>query len=202
MLPHKPALEQPLARKWKDLFGATFDLLLYDLTSTHSERDGDAVPKARRGYSRDHRPDCKQLVLALVVTPKGFPLTYEVFPGHRLDRTTLAHILDTIEKQFGKARRLWVFDRGIVSEDNLELLRQRGAPFLVGTLKSQPRTCEQNLLDGDWQKISEAVQVQLLPEADEVCPNNLRRAWMPKTCRRHHRRPCCPCEPTEFVWPT
>ena len=127
LLVHKPALEQHLAQRWKDLFGATFDLLLYDLTSTYFEGAADAVPKAQRGYSRDHRPDCKQLVLALVVTPEGFPLTYEVFPGNRLDRTTLEHILDTIEAKFGKARRLWVFDRGIVSEDNLELLRQRGA---------------------------------------------------------------------------
>jgi hypothetical protein len=109
---------------------ATFDLLLYDLTSLFAAT-WRAVPKAPR-YSRDHRPDCKQLVLALVVTPEGFPLTCEIFPGNRLDRTTLEHILDTIEKKFGKARRLWVFDRGIVSEDNLELLRQRGAQLSGG----------------------------------------------------------------------
>ena len=168
LLDHKPALEQHLAQKWKDLFGATFDLLLYDLTSTYFEGDVDAVPKARRGYSRDHRPDCKQLVLALIVTPEGFPLTYEVFPGNRLDRTTLAEILDTIEKQFGKARRLWVFDRGIVSDDNLQLLRERGAHYLVGTPKSQLRAYEQKLLAGDWRKISAEVQVQLIPESDEV----------------------------------
>ena len=168
LLVHKPALEQHLAQKWKDLFGATFDLLLYDLTSTYFEGDVEAVPKAQRGYSRDHRPDCKQLVLALIVTPEGFPLTYEVFPGNRLDRTTLEHILDTIERKFGKARRLWVFDRGLVSDDNLALLRQRGAHYLVGTPKSQLKACEQKLLDGDWQQISEAVQVQLIPEANEV----------------------------------
>lgn len=127
LLDHKPILEQHLARKWKDLFGATFDLLLYDLTPTYFAGDVDAVPQAQRGYSRDHRPDCKQLVRALVVTPEGFPLTCEGFPGNRLDRTTRAHILDTIEKKFGQARRLWVFDRGIVSDDNLALLRQRGA---------------------------------------------------------------------------
>ena len=168
LLAHKPALEQHLAAKWKDLFGATFDLLLYDLTSTYFEGDVDALPKARRGYSRDHRPDCKQLVLALIVTPEGFPLTYEVFPGNRLDRTTLQDILDTIEKKFGKARRLWVFDRGIVSEDNLELLRQRGAHYLVGTPRSQLKAYEQKLLEGNWQKVSDTVQVQLLPETDEV----------------------------------
>jgi len=168
VLAHKPALEQHLAKKWQDLCAATFDLLLYDLTSTYFEGDVDAVPKARRGYSRDHRPDCKQLVLALVVTPEGFPLTYEIFPGNRLDRTTLEHILDTIEKKFGKARRLWVFDRGIVSDDNLERLRTRGAHYLVGTPKSQLQAYEQKLLDGNWQKISDEVQVQLIPEPDEV----------------------------------
>lgn len=191
LLGHKPALEQHLARKWKDLFGATFDLLLYDLTSTYFEGDADAVPQARRGYSRDHRPDCKQLVLALMVTPEGFPLTYEVFPGNRLDRTTLEHILDTIEQKFGKARRLWVFDRGIVSDDNLELLRQRGAHYLVGTPKSRLKAYEQKLLDGDWQNITDQVQVQLLPEADEVyvlCRSTgrvqkeraMRRRWLRK----------------------
>lgn len=168
LLEHKPALEQHLAAQWKDLFGATFDLLLYDLTSTYFEGDVDAVPKAKRGYSRDHRPDCKQLVLALIVTPEGFPLTYEVFPGNRLDRTTLEHILDTIETKFGKARRLWVFDRGIVSEENLQLLRERGAHYLVGTPKRQLKAYEQKLLAGDWQQVSAEVQVQLLAEADEV----------------------------------
>ena len=168
LLDHKPTLEQHLAQKWKDLFGATFDLLLYDLTSTYFEGEVEAVPKARRGYSRDHRPDCKQLVLALIVTPEGFPLTYEIFPGNRLDRTTLEPVLDTIEKKFGHARRLWVFDRGIVSEENLELLRQRGAQYLVGTPKSQLKAYEQKLVAGDWQKVSAQVQVQLVAEADEV----------------------------------
>jgi transposase len=165
---HQPALEQHLAQKWKDLFGATFDLLLYDLTSTCFEDDVDAVPQAQRGDSRDHRPDGQQLVLALVVTPEGFPLTCEIFPGNRRDRTTLEHILDTIETKFGKARRPWAFDRGIVSDDNLALLRQRGAHYLVGTPKSQLKACEQKLPDGDWQNTSEEVQVQLLPEADAV----------------------------------
>ncbi len=176
VLAHKPALEPHLAAKWKDLFGATFDLLLYDLTSTYFEGDVEAVPQARRGYSRDHRPDCKQLVLALIVTPEGFPLTYEVFPGNRLDRTTLQDILDTIERKFGKARRLWVFDRGIVSEDNLELLRQRGAHYLVGTPKSRLKAYEEKLLAGDWHQVSAQVQVQLLPEAGEVYVSAAARA--------------------------
>jgi transposase len=136
--------------------------------STYFEGDADAVPKAQRGYSRDHRPDCKQLVLALIVTPEGFPLTCEVFPGNRLDRATLRDILDTIEQKFGKARRLWVFDRGIVSEDNLQLWRERGAHYLVGAPRSQLKAYEQKFLEGNWQKVSDAVQVQLLPEAEEV----------------------------------
>jgi hypothetical protein len=133
IVPHKKELEQHLASRWKDLFNASFDLLLYDLTSTYFEGSALETPKALRGYSPDHRPDCLQVVLALVVTPEGFPLTYEVFPGNQLDVTTLETILETVEQKFGKARRLWVFDRGIVSEDNLAALRKRNAHYLVGT---------------------------------------------------------------------
>jgi transposase len=152
LIAHKDELEKHLAQKWKDLFGASFDILLYDLTSTYFEGDVPAVPKARRGYSRDHRPDCKQLVIALIVTPEGFPLTYEIFPGNRLDRTTLQTILDAVEGKHGKARRVWVFDRGIVSDDNLQLLRERGAHYLVGTPRSQLAQYEQKLLEGSWQR--------------------------------------------------
>ena len=165
---HKPALEKHLAQKWRDLFGATFDVLLYDLTSTYFEGEAAEVPSAKRGYSRDHRPDCLQVVLALVVTPEGFPLTYEVFPGNTLDRTTLATILDAVEAKHGKARRVWVFDRGIISEDNLALLRERGAHYLVGTPKRMLQAYEQKLLDGPWTKASAEVEVQLVPENDEV----------------------------------
>jgi transposase len=191
LVDHKAALEQHLAKRWKDLFGATFDLLLYDLTSTYVEGEAAAVPDAKRGYSRDHRPDCKQLVLALIVTPEGFPLTYEVFAGNRLDRSTLEEILSAVENKFGKARRLWVFDRGIVSEDNLELLRQREAHYLVGTPKHQLKNYEEQLLKGDWKTISSEVQVQLIPQEDEVyvlCRSNgrvekeraMRRRWLRK----------------------
>ena len=165
---HKPALERHLAQKWRDLFGATFDLVLFDLTSTYLEGDGAEVPSAKRGYSRDHRPDCLQVVLALIVTPEGFPLTYEVFPGNALDRTTLGPMLDALEAKHGKARRLWVIDRGVVSEDNLALLRERGAHYLVGTPKRQLHAYEQKLLDGLWTKASAEVEVQLVPEHDEV----------------------------------
>ncbi len=168
LVAHKPALEKHLAQKWRDLFGATFDILLYDLTSTYFEGAAAAVSSAQRGYSRDHRPDCLQVVLALVVTPEGFPLTYEVFSGNTLDRATLATILDAVEQKHGKARRVWVFDRGIISEDNLALLRERGAHYLVGTPKRKLQAYEQKLLDGSWTKASAEVEVQLVPENDEV----------------------------------
>jgi hypothetical protein len=168
LLAHQPALEEHLTQRWKDLFGATFDVLPYDLTSTYFEGDVAAVPKAQRGYSRDHRPDCKQLVLALVVTPEGFPLTYEVFAGNRLDRTTLAEILAVIEKKYGQARRVWVFDRGIVSDENLALLRASGAHYLAGTPKHQLRDYQAQLLTGTWQQVASQVQVQLIPQSDEV----------------------------------
>ena len=176
---HKPALEQHLAQKWRDLFGTTFDILLYDLTSTYFEGQAPEVSSAKRGYSRDHRPDCLQVVLALVVTPEGFPLTYEVFPGNTLDRASLGTILDSVEQKHGKARRVWVFDRGIVSEDNLALLRERGAHYLVGTPKRKLQSYEQRLLEGPWTQASAEVEVQLVPADDEVyvlCRSAARRA--------------------------
>jgi len=168
LLEHKGALEQHLAARWKDLFGASFDLLLYDLTSSYLEGQAQGAPKAQRGYSRDHRPDCKQLVIALIVTPEGFPLTYEIFAGNRADRTTLGQILQAVESKHGQARRVWVFDRGIVSEDNLKMLRERGAHYLVGTPKSQLKAYEKELLEGSWQQINRQVQVQLVPQDKEV----------------------------------
>ncbi|MEY2929875.1 MAG: hypothetical protein RL033_624 [Pseudomonadota bacterium] len=165
---HKAALEQHLATKWKDLFGASFDIILYDLTSTYFEGAAQAVPKAKRGYSRDHRPDCKQLVVALVVTTEGFPLTYEVFEGNKIDSTTLQHIVESVETRHGKARRVWVFDRGISTEANLQWLRERGACYLVGTPKPQLSAFEQHLTDKDWQKASGEVQVKLCPADNDV----------------------------------
>lgn len=176
---HKPALEKHLAAKWRDLFGATFDILLYDLTSTYFEGEAPEVSSAARGYSRDHRADCLQVVLALVVTPEGFPLTYEVFPGNTLDRASLATILEQVEQRHGKARRVWVFDRGIISEDNLALLRERGAHYLVGTPKRKLQAYEQRLIEGPWAKASAEVEVQLVPENDEVyvlCRSAARKA--------------------------
>ena len=168
VLAHKVALEQHLAARWKDLFGVSFDVLLYDLTSTYFEGEAARVSQARRGYSRDHRPDCKQLLIALIVSTEGLPLTYEIFPGNRLDRSTLGQVLDAVEGKYGKARRVWVFDRGVVSQDNLQLLRERGAHYLVGTPKSQLKEYQQQLLAGTWQAVSSEVEVQLVPEPEEV----------------------------------
>jgi len=168
MLAHKEALEQHLAAKWRDLFGAEFDVLLYDLTSTYFEGEAVEVEKARRGYSRDHRPDCLQLLLAVVVTPEGFPLSYEVLSGNVRDEGTLDGVLEAIERKHGVARRIWVFDRGVVSEANLQKLRERGARYVVGTPRSQLKQYEQQLLGGDWQAISSEVRVQLLSEGPET----------------------------------
>lgn len=161
---HKEALEKHLAGQWKDLFGASFDVLLYDLTSTYFEGEVQEVDKARFGHSRDQRSDCKQIILALVVTPEGFPLCYETFDGNRADVSTLEEMLDAVERKHGTARRVWVFDRGIVSEDNLQRLRERGASYLVGTPRAQLKAHERRLLEGDWQSVSAEVQVQLIAE--------------------------------------
>jgi transposase len=168
ILAHKEALEQHLAAKWRDLFGADFDVLLYDLTSTYFEGEAGAVDKAQRGYSRDHRPDCLQLLLAVIVTTEGFPLSYEVLPGNVRDEGTLDGALEAIERKHGQARRIWVFDRGVVSEANLQKLREHGASYVVGTSRSQLKQYEQQLLGGNWQDISAEVRVQLLSEGPET----------------------------------
>ena len=132
LLPHKKALEQHLKQRYGELFGAEFDVLLYDLTSSYVEGAAERNPMMQRGYSRDHRPDCKQVVIALIVNVEGFPFSYETFDGNRADVTTLEAILRMVERKYGKARRVWVFDRGIVSEENLAALRKRGGQYLVG----------------------------------------------------------------------
>jgi len=168
LIAHKAALEKHLAARWQDLFNASYDLLLYDLTSTYFEGAAEELPKAQRGYSRDKRGDCKQVLIALIVNPEGFPLTYEVFAGNRRDSTTLAEIIAAVEAKHGKARRVWVFDRGIVTEENLQTLRQREAYYLVGTPKAQLADYEQALLAGTWTAVSAQVEVQLVPQTEEV----------------------------------
>jgi hypothetical protein len=170
LLPHKATLFTFLTRRWQDLFGATYDLLLYDLSSTYFESDppdDDGDPR-RYGYSRDHRPDCVQVVLALVITPEGFPLAYEVLPGNTADSTTLPTFLAQIEARYGQARRIWLMDRGIPTEAHLAELRARGAQYLVGTPKGRLTKLEQQLLDVPWQAARPTVQVKLLPQDAEL----------------------------------
>jgi len=166
----KPALEKHLAQRWQDLFEADTQVLLYDLTSTYFEGSAAEVEKAAYGYSRDHRGDCRQIVLALVVTPEGLPLTYRVFPGNTNDSSTLSEILDTIEAQYGKQDRIWVFDRGIVSQENLDRLNEREIGYLVGTPRHRLNEFEQHLLRGEWQQVVDRpeVQVQLIEREHEI----------------------------------
>ncbi len=168
MVVHKAGLERHLANQWRDLFGASFEVLLYDLTSTYFEGPAEGVDKAVRGYSRDHRPDCPQVVIAVVVTPEGFPLSYEVFAGNRADVTTLEEMLEVVESKYGRARRIWIFDRGIVSEANLERLRERGGQYVVGTPRSRLADYERQLLEGDWALVNPEVMVQLIAEGQET----------------------------------
>lgn len=162
LLPHKGALEQHLKQRYGELFAAQFDVLLYDLTSSYVEGAAENNPMMQRGYSRDHRPDCKQLVIALIVSPEGFPLSYEVFDGNRADVTTLEAMVRLVERKYGRARRVWVFDRGIVSEENLSLLRRRGGQYLVGTPRSKLREFERELLSADWLQVRADVEVKLV----------------------------------------
>ena len=152
-----------------ELFGATFDILLYDVTSTFFEGQAAANGKAARGYSRDSRPDCQQVCIGLVVTPEQLPLAYEVFAGNRNDSTTVEEMLDLMEATYGRARRIWVMDRGMISEEILEGLRSRPAAYLVGTPRAMLRKCERELLDGSWEEVQPGVEVQevFLPDGTE-----------------------------------
>ncbi|MGH8755501.1 MAG: IS1634 family transposase [Burkholderiales bacterium] len=169
---HKTALFSHLTERWQGLFGAKFDVLLYDLTSTYfeSSRPADENDKRRYGYSRDKRWDCVQVVIALVVTPEGFPLAYEVLAGNTLDKTTLREFLHKIETQYGKAERIWVMDRGIPTEEVLSEMRQSDPPvyYLVGTPKGRLTQLEQELLSLPWQAVRPGVEVKLLAQEKEL----------------------------------
>ena len=172
LLEHKRALFDHLVGRWRDLFNVEFDVLLYDLTSTYFEANppfGEA-DKRRFGYSRDKRPDCVQVVIALVVTPEGLPLAYEVLPGNTADKTTLRDFLARIERQYGKAQRVWVMDRGIPTEETLEQMRRADPPvhYLVGTPKGRLTRLEKGLLRKPWQEARPGVQVKLLPQDGEL----------------------------------
>lgn len=172
LLDHKQALFSHLRQRWTDMFNATFDILLYDLTSTYFECDPPEDPndKRRFGYSRDKRSDCVQVVIALVVTPEGFPLAYEVLSGNTQDKSTLKEFLQHIEAQYGKARRIWVMDRGIPTEETLEIMRKSDPPtqYLVGTPKGRLSKFESQLLEHQWQHARPSVKVKLLPNQEEV----------------------------------
>jgi transposase len=172
LLPHKEALCTHLAKRWKDLFNASFDILLYDLTSTYFESDPpfDEEDKRKFGYSRDKRPDCVQVVIALVVTPEGFPLAYEVMPGNTSDKTTLREFLRKIERQYGKAERIWIMDRGIPTEEVLAEMRASDPPihYLVGTPKGRLSKLEAELTALPWEQVREGIEVKLLPKEGEL----------------------------------
>jgi transposase len=172
LLEHKAALFDHLTRKWKDLFNVKFDVLLYDLTSTYCESEPPFPEEDKRkfGYSRDKRPDCVQLVIGLIVTPEGFPLGYEVFAGNTSDKKTLKGFLEKIEKQYGKAQRIWLMDRGIPTEATLKEMQESDPPvqYLVGTPRGRLSQLESQLAGVNWEKAREAVEVKVLPQEKEV----------------------------------
>ena len=181
MLNHREALGEHLKRRYGELFHLEYDLLLYDITSTYFEGQCPKNKKAKHGYSRDQRFDCKQVTLALVVTKEGFPLYFEVFDGNRRDVTTLEDIVEAVEGIYGKADRIWAMDRGMVSEENLEWLRERGTFYIVGTPKSMLRQFEQHLLESDWEEVCPDVEVKKVTspgrqdETFVMCRSGLRR---------------------------
>jgi transposase len=172
LLEHKQALFDHLTQRWQDLFNAKFDMLLFDLTSTYFESNPPFADDDKRkyGYSRDKRFDCVQVVIALIVTPEGFPLAYEVMAGNTADNTTLHGFLKKIEEQYGKAERIWVMDRGIPTEEVLKEMRMSDPPvsYLVGTPKGRLSRYEKALMDLPWHKVRDGVEVKLLPQDKEI----------------------------------
>lgn len=166
LLPSKTALEKHLKTRLGELFRLQYDLLLYDVTSTFFEGKAAGNPQAQRGYSRDQRPDCKQVCIALVVSREGMPLGYEVFAGNRTDVTTVEAIVTKIEAQYGSADRIWVMDRGMVSEANLEWLRGKQRRYIVGTPKSQLRRFEAEIVGQGWTEVHAGLEVKLCPAPD------------------------------------
>ena len=164
---HKDALCRHLQERYRSLFRVEFEFLLYDVTSTYFEGEARRNEKAARGYSRDQRPDCKQVNLGLVVTPEGLPIGYEIFAGNTADVTTVEEMIELMEKKYGQARRVWVMDRGMVSEENIEFLRERGARYLVGTPKSQLKRFEAQLLEeADWTQVQPGVEAKIVAHPD------------------------------------
>jgi transposase len=203
ILKHKEAMCQFIAERWKTLFDTRFDVLLYDLTSTYFEGLCEQIPKAKHGYNRDGRSDCRQVVIALVVTPDGLPLAYEVLAGNTTDKTTLRQFLSKIEQMYGKARRIWVMDRGIPTEATLKEMREAGTQYLVGTPRSMLSKLDQQFADKPWQQVHEAMTVKLAQHEGEfyVLAHSDQRQLKEKAMRRrrfkayvrglHALRRCC-----------
>ena len=166
LLPHKARLEQHLKERLGQLFALEYDLLLYDLTSTYFEGAAAGNAQAQRGYSRDHRPDCKQVCIGLVVSREGYPLGYEVFAGNRHDSTTLQAIVTCMEERYGQQGRIWAMDRGLVSQANVTWLQARGSRYIVGTPKSQLQQFAAQVRNGAWQEVRDGLEVQRCPQAD------------------------------------
>jgi transposase len=180
LISHKTELERHWRGRYGELLGAEFDVLLYDLTSSYVEGGAAKDPLLQRGYSRDHRPDCKQVVIALMVNAEGFPLSYETFDGNRADVTTVEVVMRMVERKYGRARRVWVFDRGVVREENLAALRRRNGQYLVGTPRSKLKQVEGELLTGGWERVGEDVEVKRVPmpggeETYVLCRTTARR---------------------------
>lgn len=182
LLPHKVSLEQHLKAKLGELFSLDYELVLYDITSTYFEGEAAANPSAQRGYSRDQRSDCKQVCIALLVSKDGMPFGYEIFPGNKHDSKTVEEIVQAMEDRHGRAQRVWVMDRGMVSEKNIAFLQKReGARYIVGTPKSALKKFEKELLSKDWTTVREGLEVRLCagPDASEkfiLCRSRDRRA--------------------------
>jgi transposase len=166
LLPYKDDLCRHLQNRYGEMFNTTFDFLFYDITSTYFEGNAEGNGQAKRGYSRDSRPDCPQVCIGLVATKEGLPIAFEIFDGNRADVTTPKEMVETMETKYGKANRVWVMDRGMVSEKNLAFMRASGARYLVGTPKSLLNKFEQHLLDQDWEEVQPGVEVRLCPSRE------------------------------------
>jgi transposase len=167
LLPHKTEIQKHLKERLGNLFDLDYDLLLYDVTSTYFEGEAAQNPLAARGYSRDHRPDCKQVCIGLVVTREGFPIGYEVFAGNRTDVTTVEEVVQEMENRYGHAQRIWVMDRGMVSEENLLWLREESRQYILGTPRAELKNWENELIDkGGWEEVRQGLEVKLCPGPD------------------------------------
>jgi len=166
LLEHKDDIQKHLKERLGELFHISYDILLYDVTSTYFEGQASGNPQAKQGYSRDSRPDCKQVCIGLVVTKEGIPLGYEVFEGNRHDSTTVETIIEKMESLYGKSDRVWIMDRGMANVENLELLEEEGRRYIIGTNKNKLKKFEQHLLTQDWKQVHEGLEVKLCPSPD------------------------------------